>query len=212
MGGQGKVICIRKCLNCGIDVEIRNKQRMIQEHIFCSQKCLNEYKRKEREQSPNYFNCICPICGRNFHLKPYQLKKAKHHYCSKKCYIEAKKEYMKGKGNHQYGLKGRKNASWKTDKKVTNCGYIKIRSLDHPFKDYDDCVLEHRLVAEKYLLNDENSIEINGKRYLKPEYVVHHKDFNKQNNEVSNLQVMTLQEHTSLHSKLRVKNKKQKNK
>lgn len=66
-------------------------------------------------------------------------------------------------------------------------------------------VFEHRLIAEKYLLNDENSIEINGKKYLKPEFIVHHKDMNKINNEVSNLQIMTLKEHTSLHLKLKNK-------
>ena len=37
------------------------------------------------------------------------------------------------------------------------------------------------------------------------EYTVHHKDMNKKNNKLSNLQVMTLKEHTSLHSKLRKK-------
>ena len=107
---------------------------------------------------------------------------------------------MKGEGNHQFGLKGSKNASWKSDKKITTYGYIQTRNLNHPFKDKQDFVLEHRLIAEKYLLNDENSIEINGKRYLSPKYCVHHIDENKQNNNVNNLKVMKKEVHSSFHA------------
>lgn len=207
MNKQGKLICIMKCSNCGKDVEIRHKKRLKHKNIFCSRECETTYKKKVRESQEGYFNCICLICNKKFHLKPYQLAKSKNHYCSRECHRKAKMEYMKGNKNHQYGLKGDKNASWKSDKKVTNYGYIKVRCLDHPFKDCDGFVFEHRLIVEKYLLNDENSIEIKGKKYLSPKYVVHHKDFNRKNNDLSNLEVMTLQEHTSLHSKLR-RNKK----
>jgi hypothetical protein len=92
------------------------------------------------------------------------------------------------------------NSSWKSDEKISVYGYRLIRCLDHPFKNGDDFVFEHRLVAEKYLLNDENSIEINGKRYLRPELVVHHIDKNKLNNSVDNLVIMTRSEHTSMHT------------
>lgn len=90
-------------------------------------------------------------------------------------------------------------------KKITSYGYVKIRKSEHPFKDCDGFVFEHRLVAEKYLLTDKNSITINGKRYLKPEYDVHHKDENKLNNSKDNLQIMTRSEHISYHSKKRKK-------
>lgn len=107
---------------------------------------------------------------------------------------------MKGTGNHQYGLKGKANASWKTDEKITNYGYRKIRVLDHPFRDCDDFVFEHRLVAEKYLLTEENSIEIDGKKYLKKEYDVHHIDENRLNNDPSNLLVLIKGDHKRLHN------------
>lgn len=204
---MGKIICVKKCSNCGKDIEIKYKQRLERKNIFCCKECELEYKKRERESKTGYYNCECPICHKKFHLKPYQKNKYKTHYCSRKCFAIAKIDIMSGKNNHQYGLKGKLNASWKSDKKLTNYGYIKIRCLDHPYKDCDDFIFEHRLVAEKYLLNDENSIEINGKRYLKKEYTVHHIDGNKTNNNPNNLKTMTLQEHSKLHNMNRKNNK-----
>lgn len=152
--------------------------------------------------SSDYYNCVCPQCGVRFHLKPCAVKKSKEHYCSKKCFYESKKISFCGENNHQYGLKGSKNSSWKSDRKVSQYGYIMVRCLDHPFREKDGFVFEHRLVAEENLLTDENSIEIDGKRYLKPDYCVHHKDFNRVNNSVENLVVMKKEEHQSFHAKL----------
>ena len=153
--------------------------------------------------SPEWLNCTCPICGKRFHLKKYSVEKTKNqNCCSKECSREFRRTLMAGENNHQYGLKGDKNASWKSDRYINHYGYWKIRCLDHPFRDKQDFVLEHRLVAEQYLLNDENSVEIDGKRYLSPNYVVHHIDFNRLNNEVDNLVVMTKAEHQSLHTRL----------
>lgn len=150
----------------------------------------------------DWYNCQCPICGIKFHLKPSRVKIAKNHYCSKECFGKAKIEYMKGEGNHQYGLKGNKNATWKSDRRLSRYGYIQVRVLDHPFRDKADFVFEHRLIAERYLLNDENSVTINGKRYLNPDYVVHHINFDRTDNRVENLLVMGKQEHMRLHCKL----------
>lgn len=156
-----------------------------------------------RAHDDSWWNAKCPICGKRFHLKPSKLAKDKNHYCSRDCHKEAKKAYMAGEGNHQYGLKGEKNASWKGGKKYTNYGYYMICVPGHPFGEgRTNYVFEHRLVAEKYLLTEENSVEINGKRYLKPEYDVHHIDFDRTNNDVSNLVVMKKSDHRRLHSKL----------
>lgn len=154
------------------------------------------------DKTEGWYNCTCPVCGKKFHLKPSHISKHKNHYCSKRCFYDAKKEYMKGSGNHQYGLKGDKNASWKTDRKLSRYGYIQVRCLNHPFRDKADMIFEHRLVAEKYLLNDENSVIVDGKRYLKKSYQVHHKNFDRTDNRVENLQVMTGKEHRRLHNKL----------
>lgn len=157
---------------------------------------------RAHEADAGYFNCACDVCGKLFHRKPSHIKKCKRHYCSQACHYIDKQNYMRGENNHQYGLKGSANASWKSDKKESRYGYIQIRCLNHPFRDADDFVFEHRLVAEKYLLTDENSVEIDGKKYLRPEYVVHHKDFARTNNRPENLQIMTKEEHQAFHAKL----------
>lgn len=198
MSGPRKVICVKSCDNCGKPVEIRHKKRLTYKHIFCSKKCEGEYVK-----SHNELNATCPVCGKKFHLKPYMLKDGQVHCCSMNCNKEYRRRKMSGSGNHQYGLKGPKNATFKTGVVMASNGYRKIYAPGNPFRDSDDYVLEHRLVAEKYLLTEENSVEIDGKRYLKPEYVVHHIDGNRLNNDVSNLMVLTRSEHTKLHFKIK---------
>ena len=147
-------------------------------------------------------NTKCPHCGKPFYVKPYTLKRNRHTFCCMECNIEARREWMSGKNNHQYGLKGALNPSWKSDERISVYGYKLIRVLDHPFKNGDDMIFEHRLVADKYLLTKENSVEINGKRYLNKGFEVHHLDLDKLNNDASNLVVLTKSQHRSLHNHL----------
>lgn len=151
----------------------------------------------------DWYNVECQECGKLFHLKPSAIKRFKTHYCSKDCQNKARKEYMKGEGNHQYGIRGENNASWIGETRKRSCyGYVMVRVKDHPFADKQGWIFEHRLMAEKYLLNDENSIEVNGKRYLNPIYCVHHKNFDRTDNGIENLSVMTNEDHKKLHNKL----------
>lgn len=179
------------------------KDKGLRKNIFCSIKCCGEYATKH---NPNYLPC--EICGKLSYIKKSQQSKVKHHCCSYECLNKLKKVLYKGEGNHQYGLRGSKNASWKDKEHVTFYGYIEVEGADHPFENSEHKMFEHRIIAEKYLLTEENSIIVNGNSYLSPEYVVHHKDGNKKNNSVDNLQVMTKAEHTKLHVNKRIlKNK-----
>ena len=72
---------------------------------------------------------------------------------------------------------------------------------NHPFANIDGFVFEHRLIAEQNLLTDENSVVIQGQKYLRQAFVVHHKDGDRLNNAVDNLQVMTHSEHSRMHNK-----------
>lgn len=193
------------CDNCGTEFLCEYWRTVKRKKLFCSKKCEAEYRKSQSE-----LNCTCEICGKVFHRKQSQIDKYNHSYCSIECHKKAKQEYMLGEKNHQYGLRGSKNATWKSDEKISHYGYRLIRVLDHPFRNSDDMVFEHRLVAEKYLLTNENSVEIDGKRYLSEDYVVHHIDFDRLNNEISNLQVMKKGEHITLHWKLRMRHELEK--
>lgn len=155
-------------------------------------------------------NCKCDVCGKGFHRKPSQIAKSRKHYCSVACHAAAKALLMRGAGNHQYGLKGSANASWKSDMKETRYGYIAVRCPEHPFRDKSGFVLEHRLVAEEYLLTDGNSVEIDGKKYLKQDYVVHHKNFDRMDNRPENLAVLSHAEHQRLHLSLNMNERNEK--
>ena len=184
-----------KCDNCGIEFLCQNFRIKKHKNLFCCKKCEGNYKK-----SQSLLNCTCDYCGKKFHRKQSHVdKNKKWNVCSQQCNIEIRRIKMAGENNHQYQLRGALNASWKSDEKVSNYGYKLIRSLDHPFKNCDDFVFEHRLIAEQYLLTNENSIEIDGKRYLSPDFIVHHIDFNRLNNAVDNLKVMKLDEHTRFH-------------
>lgn len=152
-----------------------------------------------------YYNAICCVCGKKVHRKPHELKKIKNVHCSKECFAKAKKKYMKGTLNHQYGLRGENNSSWKGGRKISSYGYILIYKPEHPFANGDGNIFEHRLVAEEFLLDGDNSIEVGGIRYLSPEYEVHHKNGNKKDNSVENLVVLSKEEHRRLHNKMNLK-------
>ena len=114
---------------------------------------------------------------------------------------------MKGENNHQYGLVGDKNTSFKGNEIISEFGYILEYCPDHPFP-YDKSVkgtrvFQHRLIIERNYqnFNPEYFIEINGKFYLKPEYSVHHINEIKTDNRLENLQIITRSEHTSIHNK-----------
>lgn len=181
-----------KCEYCGNEFYCED-YRLTHSHLFCSKQCESQFTIAQ------HLNCTCLICGKKFHAKPYLIKNGGGKYCSKKCHYIAKETYMLGSNNHQYGLKGQLNSSWKSNERISYYGYKLIRNLDHPYANSDGFVFEHRLIAEKFLLNDKNSINIKGENYLDPKYVVHHIDFDRQNNEVLNLLIMNRDEHTKMH-------------
>lgn len=165
---------------------------------------LDLYSRENeptREHDKSFYNMTCPICGKKFHLRKSDINSNGKNYCSRECYGKARSVFFRGENNHQYGKRGRKNASWKHDRKIASDGYVMIRCTDHPFRKKDDYIMEHRIVAEKHLLTKETSVEVDGKLYLSPDYVVHHKNGDKTDNRPENLQIMTKKDHVSMHKK-----------
>lgn len=187
---------MKKCLYCD---NLAVKRRKSANQFTCkNHKCEQTWIKFNKKP-----NTVCTYCGRLIYIKPTRLKRSKNVCCSLECSNKLRKTTTLGENNHQYGLKGPLNDSFKGDKIKNKTGYILVYCGDHPFGDERGRIREHRLVAEKFLLNNENSIIIDGKRYLHPYYHVHHIDENKANNDISNLQVLTPQEHTRLHNKTR---------
>lgn len=130
----------------------------------------------------------CQICGQPFRTKPSHYERRKT--CSKKCFAVLKREQMTGEGNHQWGLKGEKNASWKGGRRKSNYGYILVTDPEYA-RDSDNYAFEHRKIMQEAL----------GRR-LRRDEVVHHINEDKTDNRLENLQVMSLAEHTGLHNLL----------
>ncbi|MBU6501199.1 MAG: HNH endonuclease [Patescibacteria group bacterium] len=84
-------------------------------------------------------------------------------------------------------LKGEKSTSWKGGIVGDGQGYIKIWKPDHPNNNHG-YILQHRYVMEQEL-----------GRYLKINEVVHHINGNKQDNQITNLIVMTRHQHPANH-------------
>ena len=152
-------------------------------------------------------NTICDVCGIEFYKRPKDKKKNRTHCCSHSCQNVLRKKRMLGSGNHQFGLKGELNPSFKKDYRISSWGYLLIREPNHPLRMYNDFVFAHRLLYENYLLENDNGseylIEIDGRLVLDPEIVIHHLDGNKLNNSVSNLCVMELGDHCAMHNVMR---------
>lgn len=170
---------------------------------FCSSKCYDEWSKFNKTP-----NCKCAYCGKEMYLKPSRIKRAKNGVtCSMKCAALLRSKYMSGAGNHQFGLTGDKNSSFKGVETISNYGYILEYCPNHPYPHDKSIkgtrVLQHRLVVERnYSKFDPKYFEIkNGITVLKQCYDVHHIDENKQNNTLENLEILTRGEHTSHHNK-----------
>jgi hypothetical protein len=77
---------------------------------------------------------------------------------------------------------------------ISNEGYRFILQKNHPYADCRGYVKEHRLVMEKHL-----------GRYLDRNESVHHKNGDKLDNRIENLELMSNSEHIFLHWKERKK-------
>ena len=99
-----------------------------------------------------------------------------------------------------------KNPAWKGGKVIQN-GYVQILIKNHPIRSYGrGYVPEHVLNMEEFLTE---SIGI--KVYLSGKFIVHHKDENRQNNDINNLELTTRNKHPIIHKSYLNKKKSCKN-
>lgn len=169
---------------------------------YCSYKCYELWIKQNKTP-----NCKCVICGKEFYRKTSYVTSKKYGVtCSKECAHKYKSIYFSGEGNHQYGLIGSKNASFKGNYRQTVYGYITEICPNHPYPHdkylQETRVLQHRLVVERnHWMFDAKYFETkNNMVVLKPIYVVHHKNGIKTDNRIENLEIMKRGEHTTLHN------------
>lgn len=87
------------------------------------------------------------------------------------------------------GQRGARNGHWRGGHRLSSDGYMMILCPEHPYKDSGGYVFEHRLVMEEKL-----------GRYLTEKEVVHHKNYNKTDNRIENLDLFPNQKaHAAWH-------------
>lgn len=139
-------------------------------------------------------NLTCDWCKKKYLVYPSVIEKHKRdgikaHFCSRKCKYEWNKTqpgYWMGKSMPQSAkdamsknhadISGDKNPRWNGGRRSDKDGYIIVFCPDHPYRDGDNYVREHRLIMEQSL-----------KRFLHPTEVIHHINGVKDDNRVENL-------------------------
>jgi hypothetical protein len=103
--------------------------------------------------------------------------------------------YARGKnpkswGNHKFGAESHR---WSDQKIISSHGYVKLRvGTDHPLADPNGYAYEHLVVWVAA-----------GNRRPAAGQTLHHKNDNKQDNRISNLELLTRSAHNSHHIKER---------
>lgn len=162
-------------------------------------------------------NRICKQCKNNFYVR---CKSEKNKFCSRKCFSKsiighkawnnglkgwltkshlrkisiASSKANKGKNHRCYGNKTwyinpvtGKQWTFKGVITATN-GYISIYKPKHPKADSRGYVYQHRFFMEEKI-----------GRFLEKNEIVHHKNHNKHDNRIENLELMTKAQHNHLH-------------
>jgi len=163
----------------------------------CSHECAKQVRGASRTASSNVTR-ECEHCGTTF--KVPKSHKDRRRFCSREC-MHASPHFAWEKGAKR---KGALNPRWRGGRSKHSDGYAYLLvGVEHPFSNNWGYMLEHRAVMEQWLRDhDPDSgflIRLGEKLYLSPEYHVHHKDENRLNNRISNLQCMTPGEHTAHH-------------
>lgn len=124
---------------------------------------------------------ICQKCGCEFWVYPSLVKDGRGRFCSYSCRSKSlKNAYIRGRFMHS--------------------GYVILTGMhDHPNANSRGRIQQHRLVMSLHL-----------GRPLEPGEIVHHKNGDKQDNRIENLEVMRQSDHLRHHKPEQVRARKRK--
>lgn len=171
---------------------------------FCSKTCAN-IGRKAKD------NVTCTNCGKSFHKKQSALEKYSRNmgiFCSLECSAEYRKKWFKGKNNHQFGLKGELNSSFKRGFTTRRNGHVTetfIYAKDRSDTDRSGRMTLHRYNVVTNFNNYHTCLftQVNDYFILKPNLHVYHIDGDHNNNELENLTVLSQPIHTKVHNQIK---------
>jgi len=185
MGGKRNTGELRNCLHCGKQ-EYIPKYRL-ETHKFCSRTCAYHWKTANETISK-----VCLVCSAPFSVINYRSERAK--YCSDKCRYES----MKGRGRttytcHHCSMPFQAPAS--TNRKYCSMACVgKGRKEDFKpvYSTVRKAMLRRNMVEKCERCGFDEPKQILG---------IHHKDRNRHNNELSNLEVLCPNCHSMEHMK-----------
>ena len=187
----------KACPICGTPFSVANNDQYYKVYHCspeCSHQAISHAKKGQgikplSERKGQFITCAC---GKVVWKPDAWLRKAKEHYCSGRCNGRVRSKELvkhsangKGKKNPKKGSPGASNPAWKGGvtyfKKhgnYTGVKYIRCLPTFISMARKDGYVMEHRIIVAQAI----------GRLLLRTE-VVHHKDHNPANNDLSNLQL-----------------------
>lgn len=178
---------------CGNKLIINNKKEYLGKK-YCSTICRNK-GRDEQRHIGALIDVICPICGNVRRMLKCRFKPRKTNLCAKCSRKEIYRKYL----SKISIVRGEKRHNWKGGRNITSKGYILTAIYpDNPYYSMSretsggtHVVMEHRLIMSQSL-----------GRCLDKDERVHHRNGNKKDNRIENLQLMSKNSHyPTLHLK-----------
>lgn len=166
------------CKVCG-KVEYVTPSRA-KKYVCCSKECMGKLNSQKYSQK---IKCICPICGKEFYLKPFYYNRASTHCCSKECSAKLKETTFAKENNHQFGLKGELNSSFKgkeIPKRNIHQVDLMVYDPENPEANKSGRIKKHRQII--YQNKDRFDDCIFNDEILNKKIQVHHIDCNHNNN------------------------------